>query len=142
MKTSIKSLFILIIVCISSSTNAIFWKVKATWQFGNGHREYTGMGNTQDSALENARSLCSQSQPLDDYKYYCYNAPTRTVYSNLPGGEFWRSCGNPRMEGTKLVTDWCKPVLERRELDLMTCPEKTRDYIENCHGDLTCGVCP
>jgi hypothetical protein len=117
------------------------WRVDATWQIGNAAPTYQGYGSTKESALQSARNLCSSSQPLESYRYYCMNSPVRELYSELPGGSYIKSCSKCRMEGSKLVCDLCKPVLERRELDVSQCAAERRDTIENCHGELSCTTC-
>ena len=116
------------------------WQVKATWQIGNGGAEYTGTGDTQPDAIASARQQCTNAQVLDEYKFYCLNSPVRTEYYAVPNGSYINSCGNCRVNNNKLICDSCKPVLERRELDLNNCNGNT-DHIANCHGDLTCNEC-
>lgn len=114
------------------------WQATVTWQIGPGPGTYKGIGESQGEAFLAAQNLCYQAQPLDDWKAYCLNAPAKTEYTALPGGSYIESCGNCRPENNKLVCDWCKPVLERRELDLSTCPASRLDHIQNCGGDLNC----
>ncbi|WP_156336907.1 hypothetical protein [Achromobacter kerstersii] len=118
------------------------WQASVTWQIGPGPSTYTGIGDSQPEALGAARSTCWQAQPLDDWKNFCKNNPTRVEYSQLPEGSYIKSCGGCRVVDNKLVCDYCKPVIERRELDLAVCTGDSINHIENCHGDLRCTGCP
>lgn len=120
------------------------WKAEAVWAFGRDNTiTYTGIGDSKESALGAAKNACINAQNIDEYKYYCQNKPRRESYSQLPNGTYINSCGNCRFEDstTKLVCDYCKPVIERRELDTSTCIGDTINHIENCHGTLSC-TCP
>lgn len=139
--SSILKIIIATLVLSVVTTAHAWWQVSATWQIGGAAPTYSATGSTREAALTNARLICKQSQPLDEYKYFCMNAPTRESYSELPGGSYVKSCANCRLEGSKLVCDSCKPKIERRELDLAQCQGEAINHIENCHGDLNCTVC-
>ena len=125
----------------AATTAHAWWNVSATWQIGNAAPTFNATGATKQGALANARVMCQQSQPLEQYKYYCLNAPARESYSEIPGGSYIKSCKQCRVEGNKLVCNSCKPKIERRELDLAQCQGEAINRIENCHGDLNCTVC-
>ena len=114
-----------------------YWQVNATWQINNGAMEYHGIGNSKGQALEAARQQCANANPLQQFKLFCLNAPTRTDYSQLPEGIYIRSCNGCRVVSNTLICKSCKPVMEERKLDLNACGDTS--HIENCHGELTCG---
>lgn len=118
----------------------------ASWKIAGNSQQYTGIGGSNEQALEAARMNCKAAQAIADWRNFCLNAPERLEYSTIPGGTYTKSCGvcGVRKEGGAeiLGCSFCKPVMERRELNLSQCPADARDKIENCHGELICGVCP
>lgn len=138
----IQALLVLIVMLMPCSSAWARWQVSATWQVGGAAPTYTGIGDSKAQALAQARLACQQAQPLKEYQNYCLNEPTRESYSELPEGTYIKSCGKCRVEGAKLVCDYCKPKIERRELDLAQCTSEAIKHIENCHGDLNCSSCP
>lgn len=145
-----KSFFSILIVALSS----VLWPtssyavVKAVGKFRLVQDErltvpgtYTGYGDTQAAALLNARRDCAAHQNLDHMAAQCWTSSPDVSYATMAGGSYLKSCGNCRPEGNLLVCDWCKPVIERRQLDMNQCPGDAFNHVENCHGDLTCGAC-
>lgn len=113
-----------------------------TWQIG----EYSGAGANEAEALDNARTKCAEGQVIPSAKLLCNKEPLKIVYSIIPGGTFAETCNKCRVTkepaGEILICDRCKPPSEEQRLNLSQCPADARDKIENCHGNLICGVCP
>lgn len=134
-----KLVLLLAFVFIGSSAHAVWYTATATWQIGGASPTYKGVASSKEEALAIARNNCKNAQSINDWKNYCDNLPTRLNYAESPDGSYAESCDNCQTEGGKLVCDLCKPKLERRELELASCPAGSP--IENCFGDLTCGAC-
>lgn len=143
--------FATMLICIGgvvSFTEFAFAKaqVVAVWKLENVEsREYVALGRNEAEALGNARSQCSR-EVIDRWKLYCLNTPARVSFSIIPEGSYTQTCGkcgvSKEAEGEILTCSYCRPVIEKRRLNLSQCPEEARNKIENCHGELICGACP
>lgn len=129
---------ILFFIFFVASDSALSWvRCDVTWQSHVGPLgPYSGQGGTQGEAVGNARSLCEQSNPLNEFKLHCLNNPSNQSCVTLPNGSYVKSCYDCRMEGNILACNkGCKPVMERRILDMTGC----NSNVSNKHGDLFCG---
>lgn len=137
---------LVLLACIANVANAMY-QVKVTWQLKNGQMDFVGNGDTEAAAIEKARLNCQLSQQFTEWKLYCMTSPLRIITDILPDGTYHKTCRNCRLEKSPegkslLVCDSCRPVIERRQLDLTQCPGDAANHIENCHGELICSACP
>lgn len=148
-KTLLAATFICAVATVSLSESA--WakaQAVAVWSTGQNSSTPEIIGNGRDNAeaLENARAQCRNLFIGSSTAGYCANNPVRLSYSIIPEGTYSITCGkcgvSKQPEGEILVCSHCKPVMQQRRLNLSQCPVETRDKIENCHGELICGVCP
>lgn len=127
---------------MAGNTSAALWQVTATWQIGDASPSYDGVSSSKESALEIARANCTAAQYIDDWKHYCKNKPTRTVYSQIPEGSYLKSCNKCKVTGNTLRCEECKPRSGGVALILDACKPDTLAQVENCNGHLACGPCP
>ena len=78
MYSTLKTVVAVLILSVATTAHA-WWQVNATWQIGGAAPTYSATGSTKETALANARAICRQSQPLDEYKYYCLNGRWCTI---------------------------------------------------------------
>jgi hypothetical protein len=95
--------------------------VTATWQFRENSIAYDGVGPTEAMAVLNARAKCLAAQS-GNFRRYCENPPIKVSFSNVPAGTYLESRDRCGSDGKKLVCTSCRPIMERRELDLTKCP--------------------
>lgn len=107
---------------------------------------FNGYGTTKEEAVLNARRRCLSLQVLQA-QGQCSPDPQGIVsYSEISvlpkvGGSFLKSCDGCEIIGTKLKCRKCPPK-EGVQLDVASCTPEGMMSIENCHGDLYCGMCP
>lgn len=141
-----KLLALALLVGFSGTVNA-GWHVNATWKIVRSDGEVqwqkviNGYGKTKNQALSDARNKClGYAAGNKTRKKVCRVKTPRASYSPFPTGPYTQSCGKPEVKGNILQTRWCKPALEKRELDLGSC-NGDLDHISNCNGQLKCGGC-
>lgn len=141
-----KLLALALLIGFSSTVNA-GWHVNATWKIVRSdgelqwQRVVNGYGTTKLQALNDARSKCLiQAAGNKTRKKVCRVKTPKATYSPFPTGPYTKTCGKPEVKGNLLVTRWCKPGIEKKELDLSSC-NGDLDRIQNCNGQLKCGEC-
>lgn len=58
-----------------SAQNIGDYVCRVGWGFPAGDKQYTGIGKTEDLAMQSARSNCAKDQALDQYKQICGSEP-------------------------------------------------------------------
>lgn len=141
-----KFLILALLIGFSSNLSA-GWRVNATWKIirSDGEVQWQknefGYGTSKNQALADARSKClNHATGNKARKKVCRVKTPRATYTPFPTGPYTKSCGKPEVNGNLLTARWCRPVLNKRELDLGACNGDI-DHIQNCNGQLQCGEC-
>lgn len=97
-----------ILLLANSAIASDIFIAKASWRLFDGNvLPFTGTGESEGAALEDARSMCVARQTTFEWKAYCFQAPVSVTFQKAQSCEpRWSSCigwgqgvGNPCDEG-------------------------------------------